>query len=241
VLDLRDYEVAPYLALATRLGSVKKTRLVEYDSPRVGGVIAINLRPDDEVISAQLVGETDHLLLVSRKGQSVRFVADEEAMRPMGRATSGVIGMRFREGDELLAMEVVRDDAYVFTATDGGYAKRTSVAEWTPKGRGTYGMTAMKITEDRGSLVGALIVAEGDEVLAITANGGVIRTRVTEDELRPTGRATMGVRLINLGDGDRVVGIARNAEQADDVEAAEEAAPPEDDAEHPAGGEETDA
>ena len=214
VLDLRDYEVAPYLLLATKVGLVKKTRLVEYDSNRAGGVIAINLRPDDELISAALVGEDDDLLLVSRKGQSVRFTADSTTLRPMGRATSGVTGMRFRDGDELLAMEVAPARTFLFTATDGGFAKRTPVEEWTAKGRGTLGVKAMKFDESRGSLVGALIVSEGDEVLAVTAAGGVIRTPITAATLRPMSRDTMGVRLIHLADGDRVVGIARNAERA---------------------------
>ena len=214
VLDLRDYAVAPYLVLATKAGLVKKTRLSEYESNRAGGLIAVNLREDDELISAALVEDDDDLLLVSRKGLSLRFTADTNSLRPMGRATSGVTGMRFRAQDELLAMEVVRPDGYVFTATDGGFAKRTPVQEWTPRGRGTMGVKAMKFDESRGSLVGALMVDEGDEVLAITALGGVLRTPVNERDLRPMGRDTMGVRLIHLGDGDRVVALARNAERA---------------------------
>ncbi|MQA04336.1 MAG: DNA gyrase subunit A [Streptosporangiales bacterium] len=212
VLALTDYEQAPYLVVATKRGLVKKTKLTDYDSPRTGGLIAVNLRDGDELIGARLIGPEDDVLLVSRDGMSIRFHASDEALRPMGRATSGVIGMRFRDGDELLALEVVRQDSYVFTATSAGYAKRTPVDEWTVKGRGGLGIKAMRTTDERGSLVGALIVEEGDELYAITAAGGVIRTRVTEGELRPLGRDTMGVRLINLADGDEVVGIARNAE-----------------------------
>jgi len=215
VLALRDYEVAPYLVLATRDGLVKKTALREFDSNRTGGVIAINLREDDAVISARLVSADDDLLLVSRKGQSIRFHANDEALRPMGRATSGVIGMRFRAGDELLAMMVTRADAFVFTATDGGFAKRTPIEEYPVQGRGGQGVLTAKLTDDRGGLVGALIVDTGDEVFAITSGGGVIRTR--SDEVRPTSRATMGVRLINLGDGDAVVGVTRNAEASSEV------------------------
>jgi DNA gyrase subunit A len=215
VLALRDYEVAPYLVLATRDGLVKKTALREFDSNRTGGVIAINLREDDAVISARLVSADDDLLLVSRKGQSIRFHANDEALRPMGRATSGVIGMRFRTGDELLAMMVTRADAFVFTATDGGFAKRTPIEEYPVQGRGGQGVLTAKLTDDRGGLVGALIVDTGDEVFAITSGGGVIRTR--SDEVRPTSRATMGVRLINLGDGDAVVGVTRNAEASSEV------------------------
>jgi DNA gyrase subunit A len=224
VLDLRGYDVAPYLVLATRHGLVKKTRLSEYDSNRSGGVIAINLREGDELIAARLVGESDDLLMVSRKGQSVRFTADDDALRPMGRATSGVIGMRFRAGDELLAMDVVRDgSAGLLTVTNGGFGKRTRLDGWTPKGRGGLGVIAMRIVEDRGSLVGAVVVNEGDEVMAITANGGVIRTPITADSLRFTSRDTMGVRLMNLGEGDTVVAVATNAErgEGDDEGAAD--------------------
>ncbi len=212
VLDLRDYEVAPYLVLATRQGLVKKTRLAEFDSNRAGGLIAINLREDDEVISALLVGPEDDLLVVSRRGSSARFSASDESLRPMGRATSGVIGMRFRDGDELLSCDAVREGATLLTATDAGYAKRTLLTRWERKNRGIYGVTAHRITEARGSLVGAVVVEEGDEVLAITRNGGVIRTAVTH--IRESGRDTMGVRLVNLSVGDAVVGIARNAERA---------------------------
>jgi DNA gyrase subunit A len=225
ILAIRDYEAAPYLVLATKSGLVKKTALKDYDSPRSGGVIAINLREmpdgrDDELIGAELVNPDDDLLLISRKAQSIRFTATDEALRPMGRATSGVKGMSFREGDELLSMNVVRAGTYVFTATDGGYAKRTPVDEYRVQGRGGLGIKAAKIVEDRGSLVGALVVEVGDEILAITLGGGVIRTRVSE--VRETGRDTMGVQLINLGKRDAVVGIARNAEagrEAEEVEA----------------------
>jgi DNA gyrase subunit A len=229
ILAIRDYEAAPYLVLATRSGLVKKTPLKDYDSPRAGGVIAINLREDEDgvedlLIGAELVGPEDDLLLISRKAQSIRFTATDDALRPMGRATSGVKGMSFREGDELLSMNVVRPGTYVFTATDGGYAKRTNVDEYRIQGRGGLGIKAAKIVEDRGSLVGALVVDATDEILAITLSGGVIRTRV--DEVRETGRDTMGVQLINLGKRDAVVGIARNAEagpEAESVEAGEPA------------------
>ncbi len=221
VLALKDYDVAPYLVLATQHGLVKKTPLHDFDSNRSGGVIAINLREDDSVISARLVSPDDDLLLVSRKGQSIRFRADDDALRPMGRATSGVIGMRFKDGDGLLAMMVVRPDAYVFTATDGGYAKRTLIDEYPVQGRGGHGVLTAKLTDDRGGLVGALMVDETDEVFAITSNGGVIRTRA--DEVRPTSRATMGVRLINLSNGDAVVGVTRNAESASGVDDADDA------------------
>ncbi|MEW2518661.1 DNA gyrase subunit A [Actinacidiphila alni] len=235
ILAIKDYAAAPYLVLATKAGLVKKTALKDYDSPRAGGVIAINLRESgavegdadgegaaaatsDELIGAELVSAEDDLLLVSRKAQCIRFTATDDALRPMGRATSGVKGMSFRPGDELLSMNVVRPGTFVFTATDGGYAKRTTVDEYRVQGRGGLGIKAAKIVEDRGSLVGALVVEETDEILAITLSGGVIRTRV--NGVRETGRDTMGVQLINLGKRDAVVGIARNAEADDDPESA---------------------
>ncbi|WP_326689232.1 MULTISPECIES: DNA gyrase subunit A [unclassified Streptomyces] len=226
ILAIRDYDAAPYLVLATKSGLVKKTPLKDYDSPRSGGVIAINLREmddgrDDELIGAELVSGDDDLLLVSRKAQSIRFTATDDALRPMGRATSGVKGMSFRPEDELLSMNVVRAGTFLFTATDGGYAKRTNMDEYRVQGRGGLGIKAAKIVEDRGSLVGALVVEATDEILAITLGGGVIRTRV--NEVRETGRDTMGVQLINLGKKDAVVGVARNAEagrEAEEVEAA---------------------
>jgi DNA gyrase subunit A len=220
VLDVRDYAAAPYLVLATRDGMVKKTRLEDFDSNRSGGVIAINLRDDDELISAQLVDDGADLLLVSAKGMSVRFTANDDTLRPMGRATSGVIGMRFREGDHLLAMDTVRPEAYVVTVTDGGYAKRTPVDDWTPKGRGIYGVRAMKLVEDRGSLVGALVANEDDEVYAIASDGVVIRTRVAE--IRATGRDTMGVSLMDVSGDNAIVAVARGDASDDDEDGDDE-------------------
>ncbi len=233
VLTLRNYEVSPYLVLATLFGRVKKTRLTDYDSPRSRGLIAIVLNEGDELIAAELVSADDDLLLVSRKAHSVRFRADDQALRPMGRSTAGVRGMRFSGADELLSMSVVRGDLAadldVFVVTDGGYAKRTPVGDYRVQGRGGLGILAARIVDNRGSLVGALVVQENDEALAITSAGGVIRTRVAD--VRRTGRTTMGVRLINLGEGGSVVAIARNAESIapeilgevlDDEEAGEE-------------------
>jgi len=216
VLDVRDYAQAPYLVLATRDGMVKKTRLEDFDSNRSGGVIAINLRDDDELISAQLVDNDADVLLVSRKGMSVRFTADDDTLRPMGRATSGVIGMRFRSDDQLLAMNTVVPDSFVVTVTDGGYAKRTPVSDWRTSGRGIYGVRAMKLVEERGSLVGALVAAEDDEVYAIASDGVVIRTRVSE--IRATGRDTMGVSLMDVGANGAIVAVARGEAVGDDDE-----------------------
>ncbi|MDD2858954.1 MAG: DNA gyrase subunit A [Candidatus Nanopelagicales bacterium] len=223
VLAIEHYEAGDHLVLATRTGMVKKTRLGDYDTNRTGGIIAINLADDDEVISAQLVSDRDHVILFSRRGMSARFDAKDETLRPMGRATSGVIGMRFRGDDALLGMEVVREGSFVVTITDGGYAKRTSVDEWAAKGRGILGVRAMKLVEERGSLVGALVCDEGDQIFAIASNGVVIRTSV--DQIRPSGRDTMGVRLMNLAEGDAIVAVARGGEADDegddDLDAAE--------------------
>jgi len=213
VLALRDYQVAPYLVLATKSGLVKKSRLSEFDSPRSGGIIAINLREDDEVIAARLVAPEEDLLLVSAKAQALRFRASDESLRPMGRATSGVIGMRFADGDELLDMYVVRDDEDVLVATEGGFAKRTQADQYPVKNRGGMGVVTARIVETRGRLVGALMVRPDDEIFAITSAGGVIRTRA--GEIKRSGRQTMGVRLMNLAPGDSVVGLARNAESLD--------------------------
>jgi DNA gyrase subunit A len=215
VLTIRDYQMAPYLVLATRSGLVKKSRLSDFDSPRSGGIIAINLREDDEVIAARLVSPEEDLLLVSKSAQAIRFRADDDSMRPMGRATSGVIGMRFNDGDALLGMYVVRDGGDLLVATGNGYAKRTPADAYPVQGRGGRGVVTAKIVEARGELIGALMVHAGDEIFAITSAGGVIRTSAAE--VKQSGRQTMGVRLMNLASGDSVVGLALNAESLEEA------------------------
>jgi DNA gyrase subunit A len=214
VIQLRDYDVTPYLVLATRRGLVKKTKLTDFDSNRTGGIVAINLREDDELIAASLIEPTDDLLLVSRRAQSIRFRADDESLRPMGRATSGVIGMRFGDDDELLSMEVAREGVELLVATEGGYAKRTRLEEYPQQGRGGKGVLTARIVSTRGGLVGALAVRPEDEVYAITSNGGVIRTSARE--VRRAQRQTMGVRLMNLPEGVTLVAVARNADEPDE-------------------------
>ncbi len=245
VLAIRDYDQAPYLVLATRSGLVKKTRLGDYNSPRQAGVIAINFREDDdELIGAELVNAEDDILLVSRKGQAIRFRADDTQLRPMGRATSGVAGMKFRDGDALLSMSVIRAEQvaaeeaaaarlidageaaeaiapgdlpdvveqYVFTITDGGFAKRTRISDYRLQSRGGIGIKAMSLAnEDRGVLVGAFIVVEGDEILAITQNGQVVRSPIN-DQFRATGRSTMGVKFVSPKGNDSVAVVARSVE-----------------------------
>ncbi|XAO47644.1 DNA gyrase subunit A [Glutamicibacter ectropisis] len=210
VLDLRTYQDAAYLMLATRNGLVKKTRLEDYDTNRTAGVIAINLREDDELVSAQLVSESDDVMLVSRKGQSVRFTATDTALRPMGRATSGVTGMKFREGDELLAADVVREDSFVFTVTNEGYAKRTDVAEYRVQSRGGLGIKVAKLNEERGELVGAMIVDESDEVLVVMGSGKVVRSAAAQVPAK--GRDTMGVIFAKPDKKDHIIAVAKNSE-----------------------------
>jgi DNA gyrase subunit A len=215
VLSIKDYEISPFLVLATKSGLVKKTPLSEYDSPRTGGLIAISLKNDDEVVSASLMNVGDELLLVSRKGMSLRFVVDDESLRPMGRSTSGVIGMKFKKDDELLTMARIdtslATDSFVFTATDGGYGKKTPIDEYRVQGRGGIGIKAAKIDEDsRGSLVSALVLRNEDEVLAITSAGTVMRTPAAE--VRQTGRDSMGVRLVNLDEGVSLLSVTKNSE-----------------------------
>lgn len=216
VLDLKDYQHSPYLVLATKRGLVKKTRLEDYDTNRSAGVIAINLRDGDELVSAQLVSETDDLMLVSRKGQSIRFTATDDALRPMGRATSGVTGMKFREDDELLAANVITEGSFVFIVTDGGYAKRTAVEEYRLQGRGGLGIKVAKLAEGRGDLVGALIVQEEDEVLVVMEGGKVVRSSVAGVPAK--GRDTMGVIFAKPDKNDRIIEVARNSERGIETE-----------------------
>ena len=211
VMELKSYEDAPYLVLATKNGLVKKSKLSDYDTNRTSGVIAINLRDGDELVSARLASAEDDLMLISRKGQSLRFTASDEALRPMGRATSGVTGMKFREDDELLSMNVVTDDSYVFVVTEGGYAKRTKVEEYRVQGRGGLGIKVAKLAEDRGNLVGGLIVEEDDEVLVVMQSGKVVRTSV--GEVPAKGRDTMGVIFAKPAKNDQIVGVARNQDR----------------------------
>jgi DNA gyrase subunit A len=213
VISIADYSSLPHLVIATKGGIIKKSPLVEYDSPRTGGLIAITLKDGDEVVAASAITSQDELLLISKKGMSLRFTADDDSLRPMGRSATGVIGMKFRSGDELLTMSTIRNSVgksenYVLTATDGGFGKRTNLDEYRSQGRGGIGVKAAKVDEDsRGGLVGALIVSEKDEILVITSGGVVMRTPVKE--VRETGRDTLGVRLVNLDQGTHVVSLAK--------------------------------
>ncbi|WP_423734867.1 DNA gyrase subunit A [Bifidobacterium margollesii] len=228
VLSIPNYEVADYLVLATRSGKVKKTRLADYDSPRQGGLIAIRLMESedgvtDEVVGASLCNSIDDIILVSRKGMSLKFKADDDQLRPMGRQTAGVQGMKFRDGDELLAMDVVGDesDGDLLVVTDEGFAKRTAISEYRLQGRNGYGVKAVQLAEGRGSLVGAVIVAEDDQIMAIMKSGKVIRSDVAE--VKRTGRNTQGVTLAKPDKGDEIISIARNEEKdEEDADASQD-------------------
>ncbi|MDK8364649.1 DNA gyrase subunit A [Corynebacterium sp. UMB10119B.1] len=217
VIQIQSYEDAPYLVLATRDGRVKKSRLTDYESARSAGLIAINLNEGDALIGAALAGEEDDLLLVSEQGQAIRFTADDDQLRPMGRATAGVKGMRFRGDDKLLAMTVVQDGEFLLVATAGGYGKRTAIEEYNTQGRGGMGVMTFKYTPKRGKLIGALAVDEEDQIFAITSAGGVIRTEV--NQIRPSSRATMGVRLVDLADDVELLAIDKNVEEQGEEEA----------------------
>jgi DNA gyrase subunit A len=211
VLDLKDYTQAPYLVIATKSGLVKKTELELYDTARSGGIIAIKLRKDDEVVNAMLVEDDNHLLLVSKKGMSICFSADNDSLRPMGRDTSGVTGMKFRKGDELLSASVIGSAGFVFVVTEGGYAKRTSVDQYRVQNRGGLGIKVAKLDEKRGDLVGSQIVDETDEVLVVLASGKVMRTPASEVPAK--GRDTMGVVFARFEEGDAVLSLAKNKER----------------------------
>ncbi|WP_333811373.1 DNA gyrase subunit A [Timonella senegalensis] len=216
VLDLKNYDDHEYLVLATRRGLVKKTRLSEYDTNRTAGLIAINLREDDEgradeLVSAVAVNHDDDLILVSRKGQSIRFRADDDTLRPMGRATSGVTGMKFRDNDELLSADVVRENSDMFVVTEGGFAKRTDISEYRVQGRNGYGIKVANLVEERGDLVGALITEAEDEVLVIMKKGKIVRSAVSE--VNRTGRNTQGVTFAKPDKNDSIIAVARNVER----------------------------
>ncbi|MBT1178939.1 DNA gyrase subunit A [Bifidobacterium vespertilionis] len=228
VLSIPNYEVTEYLVLATRSGKIKKTRLAEYDSPRQGGLIAVRLTESedgswtDELVGAALCNSTDDIILVSKLGMSLKFQADDEQLRPMGRQTAGVQGMKFRDGDELLAMDVVWGDSDkdLLVVTNEGFAKRTAVEEYRLQGRNGFGVKAVQLTEERGTLVGAVIVSEDDQIMAIMKSGKVIRSDVAE--VKRTGRTTQGVTLAKPDKGDEIISIARNEEKDDEDETAGE-------------------
>ena len=214
VIPTRDFKENKYLAFATAKGLIKKTEFEAYNTPiRADGIIAIKIREDDELVQVRLTSGEDDILMVSRSGHAARF--SEEQVRPMGRDTSGVKGMNVAGGDNrVLAMDVARNDTELFVVTENGYGKRTPVSEYPVKGRGTKGVLTAKLTEKKGGLAGALIVADHQDLLFISQNGMVQRTSVAG--ISQMGRATQGVKVMNIKDDDRVSAVARVVESSED-------------------------
>jgi DNA gyrase subunit A len=230
VIPTRDFSEGKYLAFATAQGLVKKTDFTDYNTKiKADGIIAIKVRDGDELVQVRLTSGDDDLLLVSKSGHASRF--SESVVRPMGRDTSGVKGMNVSakvngEPNRVLAMDVARDDSELFVVTENGYGKRTPVAEYPVKGRGTKGVLTAKLTEKKGGLAGALIVREHQDLLFISQNGMVQRTKA--GGISQMGRATQGVKVMNIKDDDRVSAVAlvveSSATVADEAEEVAEAA-----------------
>jgi DNA gyrase subunit A len=231
VIATRDFKDAEYLVAVTKNGLVKKTRFEEYNTPlKADGIIAIKLRDDDELVGVLHSSGDDDVLMVSRKGQAIRF--NEKLARPMGRATSGVAGMRLRKGDEVITADIARNDADLLVVTENGFGKRTRIDQYPVKGRGGLGVKTVQLTEARGQLAGALVVREGHQVMLISTGGTVIR--IPAEGIKQSGRATQGVIVMRLREGEQVSTLARVVE-SDANGAAEEAAAAEPDGAAPAG------
>jgi DNA gyrase subunit A len=214
VVQTRAFEESEFLVFATRKGMVKKTRLAEYNTPlRADGIIAINLKEDDELVGVRHSTGADDILMVSRSGQAIRFA--EKDVRPMGRATAGVQGMRLRKDDEVISLSVAREDDDLLVVTEQGYGKRTPVHEYPRKGRGGLGVKTVQLTDAKGKLAGARIVRDGYQLMLISTGGTVIRMSV--DEIKRLGRATQGVIVVRLRDGEQVSSLAPVAD-SDSVE-----------------------
>jgi DNA gyrase subunit A len=210
VIATRDFKDAEYLVAVTKNGLVKKTRFEDYNTPlKADGIIAIKLRDEDELVGVLHSSGDDDILMVSRKGQAIRF--HEKLARPMGRATSGVAGMRLRAGDEVITADIARNDACLLVVTENGFGKRTRIDEYPVKGRGGLGVKTVQLTEARGKLAGALVVREGDQVMLMTDAGTVIR--VPSDGIKQSGRATQGVIVVRPREGEQVSTLARVVEQ----------------------------
>ena len=211
VIATRDFKEAKYLAFATKKGQVKKTEFLEYNTPiKADGIIAINIKDDDELVAVRTTTGNDDIIMVSKSGQAVRF--KEEEARPMGRSTGGVRGMNVSreiakgEPNEVIAMEVASDECDLLVVTQGGYGKRTAMTEYPVKGRGTMGVQTIKLTDKKGGLAAALIVREGDELLFMSQRGMVQRTSASE--ISQYKRASQGVRVMNIKDDDQVSAVA---------------------------------
>ncbi len=212
IIDTRDYESNQYLFFATRKGQVKKTRFTEYDSSLRAGLIAINLRDDDELVKVIPCNDADEIFMVSRSGMTIRFTQDD--VRPMGRSTAGVRGMKMKEGDEVVSCDVARDDTAILIVTDAGYGKRTQLDKFNTQGRGGQGVRGIKLTAKKGRVIAAFMVALDDEIFAIASDGVV--TRMAVREISSQGRDATGVRVMNV-EGDRSVAAVAPVLGADET------------------------
>ena len=223
VIATRNFEEAKYLVFATRKGIVKKTEFAAYNTPlKADGIIAIKLRDDDQLIGVRLAGDGDDVLMVSRLGQAVRFHGSQ--VRAMGRDTSGVAGMKMRGDDEVIEVDIAVDDADLLVVTENGYGKRTRVGDYPVKGRGTMGVKTAQLVEGKGRLAGARIVRDGYQVMLISDGGTVIRIPV--DGIRRAGRATQGVIVMRLREGEQVATLAPVVGSDDEVDEITEITPP---------------
>ena len=213
IIDTRDYETNRYLLFATRNGVVKKTKFTEYDKSRSDGLIAVNLREGDELVDVvQTTGEDD-IFMVSSAGQTIRF--DENEVRAMGRSAAGVRGMKLREGDRIVSCEVGREGVMLAAITDNGYGKRTELAQFPRKGRGTMGVIGIKLMDGRGEeVVAAHMVREDDNLVLCSSSGTLIRTKVADISVQ--GRSASGVRVMSVGDDETVAAVAPSSAEDDD-------------------------
>jgi DNA gyrase subunit A len=205
VLSITDFKEGRYVVMASRKGLVKKTELDSYSHPRSGGIVALKIREEDELITVRVSSGEQDIFLATRQGKSIRF--RESDLRGMGRVAAGNIGIRMEPGDEVVAMEILKEGATILTVTENGYGKRTKTEEYRTQSRGGKGILTIKATERNGPVVYSYQVTDQDELMIITGHGKIIRMRVVD--ISVIGRNTQGVRLINLGEGEKVVGVAR--------------------------------
>jgi DNA gyrase subunit A len=210
VVPVKEFDENHFVFMATAQGTVKKTPLADFSRPRPSGIIAVNLDEDDYLVGAALTDGKYDVMLFSSEGKAVRF--EETDVRPMGRQATGVRGMRLGEGQRVVCMLAAHDESKsVLTATENGFGKRTPIAEYTRHGRGGQGLIAIQASERNGSVVGAVLVDDNDEVMFISTGGVLIRTKVAQ--IREQGRSTQGVTLIALDEGERLAGLERIEER----------------------------
>jgi DNA gyrase subunit A len=217
-LPVREFQDGRYIVFATKNGLIKKTELMAYANPRSSGIRAIGLEERDEVIGVRLTDGQQEIILSTANGQSIRF--KEEQVRPTGRGTFGVVGMKLDADDKVVSMEILSPGADVLTVSEGGYGKRTAIDEYRLQSRGGKGIITMKTTDKTGRVIGVQQVTEDDQLMLVTNGGKIIRLRIKD--IRVIGRNTQGVRLIDVEEGERVVSLARLAEKEEDEDVEKE-------------------